>query len=936
MAELMYRRLILSLLFVLFFHSVFSGEIRGRITDSQSGEELIGSTILIKELNKGTITGLDGTFIIREIPAGTYTVICSYMGYRPVEQKITSVGSERLTLDLKLIQNSEQIHEVTIIGHGDKGSEISARNSEKRADQVMNVVSARTIELSPDLQMASVIQRISGITLDKQSSGTGQYALLRGMDKRYNYTLINGVKIPSTHNKHRYVSLDMFPADMVDRVEVSKALTPNMEGDAIAGAVNLVMKSAPEQLLIQANASMGFSQFFLNNHFQTFDTRVLNVKSPYERNEKGYRATPADFNMENLVIQTKPLPLDYYGNLTVGRRFLKNKLGVILSGSLMNTKTGESSTVFDDDLSRDGKNLPVLTSMRERIYSDNKKNLGVHNKLDYRFNSRHRLQLYTAFLELDNTQVREVQSTNLAVSYDPDKGNLNRSHSTRLRLNQQSLLNTTLIGDHQISPNLAAQWSAVFSRASNRTPEEATVPYTNSTENFIPVKQFVDFDGSDRIWRRNSDEDKAGYLNFTYTPTIFGIRTELIAGGMYRDKQRTSFYNKYTLNAIVKVNNADTSFTSFYSEKGVDWNTYDEITWQVYNPRGTVAVGENYDAFETVKAGFGMFRFTYSDLQVTGGARIENTLQGYYMKYPIGEPNPEGNQSYTDLLPSVHLKYSLLQKHNIRLSYYRAINKPGFQEIVPYIDASDEPRSAGNKNLKHAVADNLDLRWEFFPAPLDQVMVGLFYKNIKDPIEFAFDKFMNISQQIVYTPINSDQAINKGFEIDIIKFVREWGIKANYTLTRSSITTQKLSRVKDAFGNDSTAYVPQTRPLFGQSAQVGNLSLIYKGSKNGISAQMALSYTGDRIYTVSRYIDNDLWQKGFWQMDMSVEKKFRNGLCLFLKAHNILNSHVIVYIKNKNPLNNDVPFQSEQNKYTLVRDEYNMPAYLVGIRYKFQ
>jgi len=107
--------------------------------------------------------------------------------------------------------------------------------------------------------------------------------------------LVNGIEIPGTHNKHRYISPDMFPSDMVDRIEVSKTLTPDMEGDAVAGVVNLAMKNAPEKMLIQANASAGYSQFFSENEFITFNSEVLSPRSPYELNENGYRASSSDF-----------------------------------------------------------------------------------------------------------------------------------------------------------------------------------------------------------------------------------------------------------------------------------------------------------------------------------------------------------------------------------------------------------------------------------------------------------------------------------------------------------------------------------------------------------------------------------------------------------------------------------------------------------------
>lgn len=930
----MTRLLFLQVLFFCIWGSVYSAGIRGKITDSKLNEELVGATIFVKELQTGTTSGLDGSYLIKNIPAGKYTLICRFISYETIEKEITLKKDEILILDFNLSQVDTELEGISVIAYRDKSTDISARSSERNASQVINVVSARAIEMSPDLNVANVLQRMSGVTLDKSTSGSGQYALLRGMDKRYSYTLVNGIKIPSTHNKHRYISLDMFPSDMVDRVEVTKALTPDMEGDAIAGAINMVMKNAPEKLLVQASASIGYSQFFAENSFHSFNSDVLNPDSPYERNESGYRAVPSDFPTENLKITTVPTPLNYTANLTLGNRFFNKKLGWIISGSYQNLFTGESSLYFRDDLSRDGENLPVLTSMQERIYTSLKKNAGIHNKLDYQFNKNNRAQLYVAYLNTNETQVRENQNTDLSVNYDPETGNTNRSHSTRFRYNTQNLFNATLQGDHKLSEKLSTQWSAVYSKAQNHTPEEAIVEYSNGMQNFVPVRQYVDFDGSTRIWRRNSDEDMAAYLNFTYTPVISGVKTEITAGGLYRQKERTSFYNKYTLNAIVNINTGDTSYTSFYSEKEVDWDTYDEILWRVYNPRGTVAVGENYDAYENVIAGYGMFRFSVDKLQITGGVRIENTDQGYNMQFPIGEPEPEGNQKYTDVLPSIHLKYSGGSKQNLRLSYYKAINKPGFQEIVPYIDASEEPASAGNKNLRHAIAHNIDLRWEYFPTQTDQVMAGLFYKNIKDPIEFAFDKFMNVSQNIVYTPVNSDKAINYGFEIDVVKFYRQFGIKGNYTYTHSSITSQKLARVKDDNGNDSTAYVSQTRPLFGQSANVGNISLLYKGTANGVSAQLAFSYTGDRIYTVSRYVDNDQWQKAFWQMDASAEKRFKNGVSIYVKAQNLLNSHVKVYIKKTNPINSDVPYHGDSDENTLVRDEYTSQSYLIGIRYK--
>lgn len=86
------------------------------------------------------------------------------------------------------------LDEVVVVASNPGRTEAGARGIERQAMNVVNVMSAKAIELSPDITVANVIQRMSGVTIERNSSGEGQYAILRGMDKRYNYTLVNGVK----------------------------------------------------------------------------------------------------------------------------------------------------------------------------------------------------------------------------------------------------------------------------------------------------------------------------------------------------------------------------------------------------------------------------------------------------------------------------------------------------------------------------------------------------------------------------------------------------------------------------------------------------------------------------------------------------------------------------------------------------------------------
>jgi TonB-dependent receptor len=908
-------------------------DISGTIKDHQTGELLVGATVYIKELNLGTISGLDGSYKIKNVPKGKYTLVCSFISYNP-EAKEVNISDEYEKINADYILNSDvkEIGEVTVSAQRDKSSELSARMSERTSSNLLNVASAKTIELSPDQDVASVVQRMSGVTLDKSSSGSGQYALLRGMDKRYSYTLINGIKIPSTNDKHRYVSLDIFPSELEDRVEVSKVLTPDMEGDAIAGAINLVMKNAPERFLVQANASIGYNTIWGDVPFLTFDNHTINRKSPYELNGIEYHATPDDFPNTNLDLHTVNNPVNTTAGLTIGDRFFHRRMGWILAASFNDNYKGTNSLIYGEDQSTDGTNLPMLTSMQERFTYTHQTNYGIHNKLDFAISPNHNLQLYMAYMHFNLLEVRDQENTELGNnSYDPEHGGKNMTHSDRNRWNLQTLINITLQGEHEITRHISIQWSAVYSKADNQSPDNSTVSYDKTYINFVLQPQYVDFGGSGRLWLQNTDQDKAAYLNFKYTSRLFSGNLEIKAGGLYRDKDRTSFYNNYKLIPQGPVDN--------HSARGIDWENYSDINWSVSNPMGAVNTPGTFNAYENVSAGYLMFQYGIYKFQVISGVRYENSRQGYDEVFHNAfldkfKPGNDQKRDHIDdyFLPSVNIQYALSRKSNLKASYYRAINKPGFLEIVPYLDNTGDYPKTGNPDLRNAVADNYDARLEYFPNQMDQALVGAFYKKIKDAIEEGFLKDGHGNYNL--STFNSD-ATNYGFEADVVKFYREFGIKANYTWTHSETSSYKRSQVNGVVNRDSTVSSLEYRPLFGQSENVFNVSLLYKGSRNGFSSQLALSYTGERIYKVSPDINADLWQKGFYQLDVSAEKKFKHGIGLFIKARNLLNSKVNVYIKQKNPYNEQFPGYSASDENTLIRDEYSKPSYLIGIRYKF-
>ena len=265
------------------------------------------------------------------------------------------------------------------------------------------------------------------------------------------------------------------------------------------------------------------------------------------------------------------------------------------------------------------------------------------------------------------------------------------------------------------------------------------------------------------------------------------------------------------------------------------------------------------------------FKWEKWNTEFTGGVPRGGHRPGLQKcAFPIGEDRPTGSQVYTDWLPSPERQVqAAAQSSTCGRSYFRSLNRPGFFEIVPYRIVNEEYSERGNPDLQHAIADNLDVRYEFFPKATEQLMLGVFYKYIQNPIEYTLQADARRGQDIFYGPGNFGNANNYGLELDYIKFFRKVGVKANYTFTNSSITTPKTIRIRDENGDLKAIQVEQTRPLYGQSRHIGNLTLLYKNTQTGWDAQLAGSYTGKRINTVSQFLDNDFWQAGFLQMDAS-------------------------------------------------------------------
>jgi outer membrane receptor protein involved in Fe transport len=902
---------------ILFSINSFAGEIKGRVLDASNGEPLVGATVSVN--NKSVLVKLDGTYSVKNIAAGKYAIQVTYTGYKSTSKEVVLANANDIkVVDINLEPTVTSLSSVTVSSNG-KDNDKSIRRLEKIADPIINVLSAKNIQLLPDITVANALQRVSGVTIEKSGSGEARYPIIRGMEKRYINTLVNGIKIPSPDNKNRFIPLDLFPSELLERLEVGKSLTPSMEGDAIGGTINLVMKDAPEKLLLQANFANGFNTSFPDQKFSKFDNGTMNVLSPAQIHGSTYVATLNDLPVAHLNYTEKAKPVNTTMGLTVGSRFGKSKqFGFVVSGSYQNIFRGTTSNFFLPNSQPGLNNIPLFSDLQLRQYSVQSQRKGVNAKLDYKINKNNKISLFNTYVRLDDYQTRFIWDT-VALNSLINK-------TTRSQWIYQSINNTTLQGEHKLSSTDKFDWSIVYSVAKSNTPDQSTFSHEYP---IVPTSLTIDkLQSMSRIWTSNTDKDKSAYFNYTKNASLFNKDFELKIGGLMRDKNRDNYYISYSLSPTL----------------GAAYTTISAAPF-LFNPasNGTPSLnGNNYTFEEKISAGYIQGKWNISNrMEILGGVRAENTNQHYETLLTKDVQAKSGDIKYTDLLPSAQLKYAISPNQNLRFAYYRAIARPGFSELIP--DGADGEffKEVGDPiNLKHTVADNLDLRYEMYSKGSDQLLLGGFYKDIQNPIEISAVKPQNINS-LYLQPVNIGKAKNYGFEAVATKFIGSFGISANYTFTNSSITNDSLIfSYRNTAGQIVSKRVSETRPLQGQSNHVGNLSFIYKNPKIGFDFQTAVVYTGERISFISPYAGLNYWQSPTTQLDLSFEKRFGKHFSFYGKINNLtdaplelsLHQSYSTYISGSG--SRALALQSDPANRIIIQKDYYRTTYLFGLRYK--
>jgi TonB-dependent receptor len=902
------RNCIFLALFSFSVQPVFSqtAAITGNIFDAVSRDGLPGAYVQVLKTSFHKAADDKGNFEIKGISPGEYDVTIENVGYTPITRHILLIAGQRLQLFTALSPIGNELGAVTVFGQADREKEAGSRNQEKKAAGILNVISSEAMARSPDINAANVLQRMSGITVSRSTGGDEAYAVIRGLEPRYNNTLLNGIKIASPDPKNRYVQLDIVPSDILSSIEISKSLTPDMEGDAIGGTINMIVKDAPEKTSFKATASIGYSQLFFDEKYINFQKSQIQTFSPIQRNPPGYVAQPGDFSRSNLDFEPQQAQPTALVGFSYTQRFAHDKVGVVLADNLQNQyfgNIGTQASVTPGNMTNGS--LERTDDDYFRGYSQQLNN-GLVAHLDYVLNAKNKINIDNFYLYSFLAQSRLSWDTTLIGTGYAGPGTGQIFNDFQSQTQKQYVENIKVSAQHIITSNgkLRADWSAVLSEAGARMPDLATINTVYLIgANHVATAPF--FDGISRDWQRNNDKDYDLVANLDYKTRIGGHDLELKWGGLYRNLNRTNNEDDYNL--VSPTTNSSGGAAS----KEVWTNIYN-AQWDVYNSAGTGYNPNNYTATEIVYAEYAMFRYYAQHWEGGGGLRVENTQDNWNIKVHSATAPSFGGQTYQDFLPSAFFKYRLSAREYLHLTYDRSISRPNYYELVPATALTGNNYTTGNPFLQHSVADNFDIRYELFPKGEQHFFVGAFYKHIQNPIEIQLQVGSALVGRPFVMPLNSNPATNLGGEVSFTQYWGRFGVTGNYTYTHSSISSTQLTY-------QGVAVTGEKRPLQGQTAHIGNLSLLYKDVRHGAFAQLAYEYQGTTLAQTSVYANSDYYQHPMNTLAFSAEKDIHKHFTLFGKFNNLLNTATKQYVQQT----------------ILVSDNISKASYIIGIRYAY-
>ena len=946
----------------------------GKVTELGSDEFLLGANVIIKGTSVGTSVDLDGNYIIQNVRPGVYTLEVTYIGFKPISREIV-VNANQRTLEVNFQMEWQGVVGDDVIVTAQARGQMAAINQQRTSNTITNIVSSDRIQELPDVNAAESIGRLPGVAIQR-SGGEANKIAIRGLSPKYNTVTVNGVRVPSVDTRDRSVDLSLVSSNMLDGIEVTKALTPDKDADAIGGTVDLRLRTAPYKLFADLQLSGGYTAL---------------------------QGTTGNYKIVG----------------STGKRFLDKKLGLIVGFNADSYDRSADQFSGGYELIPDPQNgnvlTPNVTSLNLRENSNTRRRLGGNALIDYTF-GQGKVVWNTFYNYLGNegsTRTNEfaigsnrhkyslsesvgdasifTSSLNVEQNLDWLKFDLGASISASLNEHpndyywdfmEESAFNGADLGLIRFAPpatippvfknNIENTYFNYLNITNRKTTEQQSgitanieIPYSFSRQ----VNGYIKFGGKYRRMDRSHDQEEIGRGMY------YGGDQEArnIVAQQFPDLGLETGMNRFPLTFFQDDYSRDNflngEFPIGYTLNGGILRQVTDILSPYFNYIGQSSLSNDYEGMEEYGAVYAMTELNFgSYITLMPGVRYETEYTDYSAKFALGSEDRalgvDGlptTVAYRDtsttrrnqhLLPMIHLQIKPVEWVNLRLAYTHTISRPSFTQFAPitYVSRFRDWLSAPNTQLKTSTAVNYDAALSVYRNKLGFFTISAFYKEISGLIwgvNFPLLQGQTILPEInipnlngvprVGTSLNNEYlATVKGIEFDwqtsfwyLPSFLKGLVLNVNLTVLESETKYPQFSRqsiaieprpLRPPFTRDVIVDTFRVGRMPDQPSSIANITIGY--DYKGFSIRASYLYQSDILRSLASNAENDQYTQDYYRYDLSVKQQLPYNLQVF---------------GNFNNLNNraDRNYQSSIGNYPTFIEYYGFTMDL-GVRYQFK
>ncbi|ASP40967.1 TonB-dependent receptor [Bacterioplanes sanyensis] len=901
------------------------GILEGRVINAAGDGQLTGAVVRIEELQRETLAGQGGRFRLPSLKAGEYT-LSVHLGQQQLDRRSIVINDDQITREHIVLSADALLEEVLVIGQAAQMQR--ALDRQRYADNLINAVNADAIGQLPDNNAAEALQRVPGISIERDQ-GEGRFVRVRGISPDLNSVSVNGTQLPAPEAGRRAVALDVLPADLISSLVVTKALTPDMDANAIGGSIEVESISALDR-----------------------DGLFYTVR--------------AEASYDQLTEQTSPA----YA-LTAGNTFelaRQQRLGIAAAFSYDQHKFGSDNveTGAAWDLSEQDA---ALEELEQRDYRIERERLGAALNMDYQLSTNHRFfwrSLYSSFRDDEQRLANVIEFGELSASDEPGEfefdGKARAAGETGLaevkrelkdREETQEILASTLGGEHFLGA-WTVEYAVGYSQAKEDEPSSLDgavfkqenvggMGFTNSRKpRLISSDDYVnssayELDDVEYSQALTEDTHISGRLDISRDLFIGRYPALLKFGAKSSQREKTQRIDEFKFEDWSDHGISDAQLTlDQYLSASPDYElgrfgpgissgaVRGLLTGLNKNDffDAEASRAASYDIHENIYAAYVMGRIEMDAWMLLAGVRHESTQQDFDGTGVDGDGNftaIDDDHHYGHTLPSLHARYELLDGTQIRASWTQAVVRPTFEQMSPSFVDDGEEAELGNTQLNAMQANNLDLSVEHYMGTAGVVSAALFYKDIRDFI-FATDlagsseRWQDYDEVATYR--NGDDASITGLELAYSQKMNQLPAPLDGVLIAANLTVSDSEADIVTFdgGNASRRSID----LPNQSDVTGNIIIGYE--KHGLMLRLASNYKSQYLLEVEDLAskDGDVYQDAQTQIDFSSSYNLTEQLKLTFDIANVTDEPYYTYQRNE--------------RYNAQYEQYG-PTYRLGLSY---